>query len=115
MKQFWCNLCQWVLGGFVLVEIYCVGIGQNEQCVGVNLVGKQGGGQIFVDYCFDIVVVIGFFYDWYVVVVVIDNQVIVVNQCVDGIVFYNVFWLWGGYNVVEGVIVGFEYLVFFCL
>ncbi len=32
--------------GLAPVEIHRVGIGQNEQRVGVNLAGKQGGGQI---------------------------------------------------------------------
>ncbi|CQN70917.1 Uncharacterised protein [Salmonella enterica subsp. enterica serovar Typhimurium str. DT104] len=114
-KQLRRNLRQRALGGLAPVEIHRVGIGQNEQRVGVNLAGKQGGGQIFVDHRLDTVVAIGFFHDRHAAAAVTDNQVIAANQRADGIVFHNAFRLRGGHNAAEGVTVGFEYPALFCL
>lgn len=88
-------LIECLLLWFVKVNIYFFDVSGDYKNVGVNFMGQQCGREIFVDNCVYVLVIfcVSMYY-WNFIVVCVNYDKILLDQCFNGRCFDNMFWFW---------------------
>ena len=108
------------MGRFAPVEVHRVGIGEDQQGIGLDLARQQSGGEVFVDHCLNPAIAVGVFHHRHAAAAVADHQVVALDKRRDGVALNDALRLWRGHHAAEIAAVGPEHPAFlrgqrFCL